>query len=286
MGIVMPRFGAHAFIWESEWTAKAAERVIHSAAEAGLDFVEIPLLRPERFEVASSRLLLKDHGLQATCSLGLPAEAALPERPEAAEAFLRRALEAAAELGSPVLTGVIYGTLGGFSGHPPREEELDTVAQTLGRVARYAQTLGLSLGIEPVNRYETYLVNTAQQGLELLGRVGESNLFLHLDTYHMNIEEKGFKEPILAAGRHLRYIHLSESDRGTPGSGNVHWDEVFSGLVAIGYQGDLVMESFVALNPDIARATCIWRPVAPDAQQLVDQGLAFLKGAAAHAGLL
>ncbi len=282
----MARFGAHAFIWESDWTPQAAERVIRSAAEAGLDFVELPLLRPEAFDVGQTASLLRRYDIGATCSLGLPAEAALPERPAAAEAFLKSALTVAAELSSPVLTGVIYGTLGQLPGHPPQEEELATVAASLKRVAKHAATLGLSLGIEPVNRYETYLVNLTRQGLELLERIDEPNLFLHLDTYHMNIEEQGFKAPIVHAGRRLRYIHLSESDRGTPGSGNVRWDDVFAGLAEIGYQGDLVMESFVALNPDIARATCIWRPVAPDPQALVSTGLAFLRGHAERYGLL
>jgi D-psicose/D-tagatose/L-ribulose 3-epimerase len=282
----MARFGAHAFIWESDWTPQAAERVIRNAAEAGLDFVEIPLLRPDAFDPEHTASRLQHYGISATCSLGLPAEAALPERPAAAEAFLKRALTVAAKLGSPVLTGVIYGTLGQLPGHPPREEELATVAASLKRVAKHAATLGLSLGIEPVNRYETYLVNLARQGLELLDGIDEPNVFLHLDTYHMNIEEQGFKAPIVQAGRRLRYIHLSESDRGTPGSGNVRWNDVFAGLAEIGYQGDLVMESFVALNPDIARATCIWRPVAPDPQALVSTGLAFLRGHAERYGLL
>ena len=282
----MARFGAHAFIWESEWSSDAAERVISQAAEAGLDFVEIPLLRPESFDADATAHLLQRYGVGATCSLGLPADATLPESPEAAERFLQRALEAADKVGAPVISGVIYGTLGVHSGHPPQPEELDAVAASLKRVARYAATLGMALGVEPVNRYETHLVNLGRQGLELLERIDETNVFLHLDTYHMNIEEKGFEAPIIEAGKHLRYIHLSESDRGTPGSGNVRWDDVFSGLAAIGYDGDLVMESFVAPNPDIARATCIWRPVAPDPQALVSEGLAFLRGHAERAGLL
>lgn len=282
----MPRFGAHAFIWASEWTPEASERVIKGAAEAGLDFVEIPLLRPRTFDVGHTTDLLGRYGIAATCSLGLPAEASLPDAPEAAEAFLKDALEVTAELGAPFLSGVVYGTLGTLSGHPPRDEELETVAVTLRRVARHASLLGLSLGIEPVNRYETYLINLTRQGLELLERISEGNVFLHLDTYHMNIEERGFKEPILAAGKQLQYIHLSESDRGTPGTGNVRWDDVFMGLAEIDYGGDLVMESFVALNPDIARATCIWRPVVEDPERLVRDGLTFLKSHAARVGLL
>lgn len=279
------RFGAHAFVWASDWSQESAEKVIAAAAEAGLDFVEIPLLRPENFDTEGTRVLLEHYGLEATCSLGLPVEASLPEHPEAARAFLSGVLEAAHRLGSPVVTGVIYGTLGALPGHAPRPDELETIARTLKQVAREAAALGVRLGLEPVNRYETYLINLAAQGLEMLEHIGEPNVFLHLDTYHMNIEERGFKEPILQAGPRLQYIHLSESDRGTPGSGNVHWDEVFSGLGAIGYSGDLVMESFVALNPDIARATCIWRPVVENPAHLVREGLAFLRSKARSHGL-
>ena len=279
------RFGAHAFVWTADWNKESAEAAIRSAASQKLDFIEIPLLRPEELDVRTTVALLHTYGLSVTASLGLPKTAALPGNPKAAKSFLERALQTAHELGSPVLTGVIYGTLGELSGHPPSDRELDVLAKTLREVAHQADMLGMRLGIEPVNRYETYLVNLASQGLALIEAIGATNVFLHLDTYHMNIEEKGFREPIVQAGKRLGYIHLSESDRGTPGSGNVHWDDVFSGLREIGYQGDLVMESFVALNPDIARATCIWRPVASDPDRLVQDGLSFLKGEADLYGL-
>ncbi|PWG62797.1 sugar phosphate isomerase/epimerase family protein [Spiribacter halobius] len=282
----MAEFGAHAFIWESDWNPASARRVIAGAAAAGLDFVEIPLLRPESMDTAGTRRLLAEHRLGVRCSLGLPPAASLPAHPQAAEAFLCRALDVTRALGGPVLTGVIYGTLGQLPGHPPRPGDLDIVAQTLRRVAAYAADQGLALGIEPVNRYETHLVNLTDQALELLDAIGADNVFLHLDTYHMNVEEKGFRGPVEAAGKRLRYIHLSESDRGTPGTGNVHWDEVFDGLAAIGYRGDLVMESFAAVNEDIARATCIWRQVAPDPDTLVREGLAFLRGKATARGLI
>jgi D-psicose/D-tagatose/L-ribulose 3-epimerase len=281
----MARFGAHAFIWESTWTPDAARRVISSAAQAGLDFVEIPLLRPADFDAAGARGLLEEYGLDATCSLGLPADATLPDDPPAAEAFLDQALAQVERVGSPVLSGVVYGTLGVLPGRAPSEAERDVVAASLKRAARTARTLGLRLGIEPVNRYETHLVNTTEQGLALLAAIDEPNVFLHLDTYHMNIEEKGFAAPIEAAGDALQYIHLSESDRGTPGTGNVRWEDVFAGLAAIGYRGDLVMESFAAVNPDIARATCMWRQVAPSSEVLIRDGLSFLREHAARHGL-
>ena len=282
----MPRFGAHAFIWHAEWTPNNAREVIEAAATADLDFVEIPLLRPDEFDAPGTLALLESNGIGATCSLGLPAAAHLPDHPEVAERFLVGAAAKVAAIGSRVLTGVVYGHIGKLVGRPPTEREYELIAASLKRVARTVADMGVSIGIEAANRYETYLVNTAAQGLDLVRRIDESNVFLHLDTYHMNIEERGFDAPIIDAGKHLQYIHLSESDRGTPGKGNVDWNEVFEGLAAVGYQGDLVMESFVDVNPDIARATCMWRDVIEDPQRLVVDGLAFLRGVAGRHGLL
>jgi len=279
-------FGAHLFVWTSRLEPQELARAAASAAAAGLAFLELPLLRLEGLAWREIRAVLRDHGLGATCSLGLPKEAKLPDYPERARAFLLEALRVAHALESPLLTGVVYGTLGEPPSRPPGVGDLEAVAQVLKKVAREAQTLGMRLGVEPVNRYENHLLNTAAQGLALLEAIGEPNVFLHLDTYHMNIEEKGFKDPILKAGSRLQYIHLSESDRGIPGSGNVRWDEVFSGLASIGYRGPLVMESFVAVSPEIARATCIWRPVAESPEQLISEGLTFLRGKARASGLL
>jgi D-psicose/D-tagatose/L-ribulose 3-epimerase len=279
-------FGAHAFIWAGEWTPEGAEKVIGGAAEAGLDFVEIPLLRPESMDVTATRALLDRYGIGCNCSLGLPEAAHLPSEPEKAESFLESAVDVAAGLEAPVLCGVLYAHLGTLTGRPPQEGELEDVARVLKNVARYADERGVSLGVEAVNRYETYLINLAEQADAMLDRVGEPNVFVHLDTYHMNIEEKGFYDPIVATGERMRYIHLSESDRGTPGTGNVHWDEVFRGLKAIDYDGYLVMESFAAINEDLAGATALWRDVVGDPETLIRDGLSFLRGKAAEHDVL
>lgn len=284
--VSMTSFGAHAFIWSAEWTPEGAERVIGGAAEAGLDFVEIPLLRPEEMDVAGTRDLLERHGIGCTCSLGLPREAHLPFAPDEAEKFLRTAVDVAAGLGASELSGAIYTHLGTLTGKPPEEEELEAVARVLKDVARYAAERDVSLGVEAINRYETYLVNLASQAVAIVERIGEPNVFVHLDTYHMNIEEKGFYDPIVAAGPRIRYVHLSESDRGTPGTGNVRWDDVFRGLKDIGYDGRLVMESFAAVNEDIIGATALWRDVVGDPRALIGDGLAFLREKAVLHGLL
>jgi D-psicose/D-tagatose/L-ribulose 3-epimerase len=280
-----PAFGAHAFIWAGEWSREGAERVISGAASAGLDFVEIPLLDPKTMDVENTQALLESHEVGCSCSLGLPKEVHLPFDPDGAERFLAEVVELTAALGSSVLTGCLYTHLGTLTGRPPEPEELESVARVLKSTARRAAGYGVELGIEAVNRYETYLINLASQTSEVLDAIDEPNVFAHLDTYHMNIEEKGFYEPILSLGPRLRYLHLSESDRGTPGTGNVHWDEVFRGLKDASYDGALVMESFAAVNEAIIGATALWRDVVGDPDALVTDGLAFLRAKAAEYGL-
>jgi D-psicose/D-tagatose/L-ribulose 3-epimerase len=281
-----PAFGAHAFIWAGEWTREGAERVISGAAEAGLDFVEVPLLDPGSIDVEHTRSLLNHYGLGCSCSLGLPREVHLPSNPEGAGRFLDGAVEATVALGSPVLTGPLYTHVGTLTGKPPEPEELEIVARILEGTARRAAEYGVEIGIEAINRYETYLVNVASQASELLDRIDEPNVFVHLDTYHMNIEEKGFYGPITGLGPRLGYIHLSESDRGTPGTANVHWDDVFRGLKEIDYGGALAMESFAAVNEALIGATASWRDVVGDPDALVRDGLAFLRAKGKEHGAL
>ncbi|MGF1476440.1 MAG: sugar phosphate isomerase/epimerase family protein [Geminicoccaceae bacterium] len=272
-----PRLGAHTFIWADDWTRDNAVLVIEQAAKAGLEVVEIPLLRPGEVDVDHTKALASEHDIALTCSLGLPNHATLPEFPDKAETFLKQALDTAAALGSWCLTGVTYSTIGKLTGGPPTESEYETIARSLKPVARHAASLELALGLEPCNRYETHLLNTGAQTVEMIERIGEPNLFVHLDTYHMNIEEKGFAGPIQALGSHLRYIHLSESDRGIPGTGNVNWADVFAGLRDINFTVDMVVESFLSVHPDIAAALSVWRPVAPSVDALVTEGYGFLR---------
>jgi D-psicose/D-tagatose/L-ribulose 3-epimerase len=278
-------FGAHAFIWSAEWDSEGAERALRGAAARGLDFVEIPLLHLDTFPLERTRELLEETGLDVTTSLGLPKDAHMPFNPKGALEHLKGAIELTGQLGSDTLTGGLYTHLGTLTRKPPTPDEVATCARTLKEAALIAAAHGLQLGIEGINRYETYMNNTADQVIDLLERIDEPNVFAHLDTYHMNIEERGFQAPIERLGDRLRYIHLSESDRGTPGLGNVHWDNVFAGLRAIDYDGRLAMESFVAVNEDIIGATAIWRDIVGDPDTLIRDGLAFLQGKSRAYGL-
>lgn len=281
----MPTFGAHAFIWVSDWTSETGGQAIDAASRAGLDLIEIPMLRPERFDAKLTRWQLDDAGLRGICSLGLPREAHMPANPRGARDFLRLALDQTAAIGATFLGGVLFAHLGYLTGAPPTREEREICAQTLADVASDAKERGITLGLEPVNRYETYLYNTVADVLGLIEAMGADNVTVHADTYHMNIEEAGFRQAIEAAGERLACIHCSESDRGVPGQGNVHWKETFAGLAAIGYQGPLVLESFAAVNPDLAGATCMWRTPTYSSEQLVREGVTFLREQAAAAGM-
>jgi D-psicose/D-tagatose/L-ribulose 3-epimerase len=144
-------------------------------------------------------------------------------------------------------------------------------------VADYAGDRGVSLAIEPLNRFETDLVNTVEQGLELAELINRENLGLMLDTFHMNIEEKDPGAAIRSAGEKLFNFQVSENDRGTPGSGSIAWQEIWDALEANGYQGPIVIESFLPTVKEIARAVSLWRPVATSMDALATDGLAFLR---------
>ena len=224
--------------------------------------------------------------MRAVASLGLPAGCWLSRDTDAGVTFLKAALDVAAAMGCAALTGVTYGGIGERTGKPPTAAEYDAVARGLGEAAAYAGQLGIGLGIEAVNRYESHLINTGWQGVAMIEKVGAKNLFLHLDTYHMNIEEKGAGNGIIAGREHLRYIHLSESDRGTPGAGTCDWDEIFATLKAIGFKGGLAMESFINMPPELAYGLAVWRPVADSVEEVIGQGLPFLRGKARQYGLI
>lgn len=282
----MEGFGVHTSMWTMSWDQPGCERAVAKAASYGMDFLEIALLDPPSVDAAHSRKTLEAHNMRSVCSLGLPQEVWASHNPEGAIDFLKIALDKSAAMGCEALSGVTYGGIGERSGLPPSEAELDNVASVLDATAKYAKSVGLLFGIEPVNRYENHLINTGWQAVDMIERVGADNIFVHLDTYHMNIEEKGIAQGILDARDHLRYIHLSESDRGTPGEGNVGWSEIFATLKAIDFKGGLAMESFIDMPPEMAFGLSVWRPVANSEAEVMEKGLPFLRNKAKQYGLI
>jgi D-psicose/D-tagatose/L-ribulose 3-epimerase len=282
----MIRFGMHSSLWTSAWTREGAELSVADAARCGLDIIEIALLEPEKVDVAYSRELFKRHNVAPTASLGLPIEAEATQHPEKAQAFLLRALDVAHALGSNTLCGVIYSTLGYRTGAPPTAREYDQIVKALKPVAKRAADYGMTIGLEACNRYETHLVNTAKQALALARQIDEPSVMIHIDTYHANIEEKGFAAALADGQGLVRYVHLSESDRGVPGSGNIDWKSIMVALKGAKFSGDLVVESFVNMMPQLASALSVWRPVARDRDEVLDIGLPFVRSLAQATGLI
>ena len=273
----MTTYGAHAFVWVDEWTTEKGNYAIAEAGKQGLDFIEIPLLKPQEFDAAAHKQALAQAGIYATASLVLPKDAHMPDQPERAKEFLITALDKLEAVGGNYLCGCIAYSLGTLSGAPPTQAERQTVIDTIGQVAEEAKKRGITLGFEVVNRYEGYLYNSLADARATIKAIGAENLQLHADTYHMNIEEEGFYKPLVECADVLGYIHMSESHRGLLGTGTVNWDDVFRGLADGHYQGPLVLESFAAINPDLIAATCLWRPPKYDSGVLATEGMNFLK---------
>ncbi len=282
----MRGFGVHTSMWTMNWDKAGAEKAIAAAVGYGMDFIEIALLNAPAVDAEHSRKLLEKHNLPAVCSLGLPESAWASVRPDAAIEHLKVAIDKTADMGALALSGVIFGGIGERTGVPPTEKEYDNIAYALTAAAKHAKSRGIELGVEAVNRYENHLINTGKQAVMMIEKVGADNVFVHLDTYHMNIEEKGAVNGILDARDHLKYIHLSESDRGTPGYGNVPWDAVYGALAAIGFKGGLAMESFINMPPEVAYGLAVWRPVAKDEAEVMGNGLPFLRNKARQYGLI
>jgi D-psicose/D-tagatose/L-ribulose 3-epimerase len=201
------------------------------------------------------------------------------EEVAATQDFLRCCIDSAARLGAPVVGGPMYSAVGRKwrLETDERRATIERLTEALRPVVDHAGEHGVRLALEPLNRYETSLVTTAEQGLEVVEAMGSPVLGLLLDTYHMNIEEKSPADAVRLAGRHLFHVHASASDRGAPGADHVDWPAVAAALADVAYDGVLCIEAFTPYEPAIASAAHIWRPVASTQDELAREGLEFLR---------
>ncbi|WP_214227849.1 sugar phosphate isomerase/epimerase family protein [Pedobacter sp. B4-66] len=274
----MVKFGASLLSWIlPEWKAKEGAYAIQKTAAAGFDLLEILLPPSMEIDTATVRKQLADSNIQAVCSFNLPTDCHIPFYPEKAYNALKSALHKASELESEILAGVLHSSIGVFSGSMRTASETETVVQVLSASAAYAAKFGITMCLEPINRYESYVCTSAAEVLEWIDLIGSPALALHLDTFHMNIEEDNFRDPVISAGRHLRHLHITESNRGMPGEGNVHWDDLFESLANIKYNGALVLENFSSSINGMAEKVNLWRPSRHNAEGLAKGSLAFIK---------
>lgn len=275
------KYAVHAYAWTSSWSNEDLWIIDH-VAELGLDTVEIPLMELDAVDPAAIRERVRANELEVVTSVVVghdtdPTSESESVRRNAVD-FLRRCVNATAEMGATVFTGVIYSAIGGRIDRRPEEADYKRAAEVLREVAVNAGRLGVKIGIEPVNRYETFLINTVEQAERLRTMVDEPNVGLHLDAYHMNIEEEDFFNPVRLAAPNLIHFHLSESHRGIPGRGTVDWEGIMAALRESGYSGHVGLESFVGVSGAMREATCVWRDLAPSSDELVSKGLEYLKG--------
>jgi D-psicose/D-tagatose/L-ribulose 3-epimerase len=275
------RLGVHALVWVGGWSREEARHAIASTAEAGYDLIEIPLLDPSSVDAVDTRRVLDEHGIAAACSLGLsPATDVASEDPGAVAAgrrLLADALEAVVELGADYLGGVLYGMLGRHDA-PVTERGRANAVEAIRELCDSAAREGVTIGLEVVNRYESNLLNTAEQALAFLDDLGAGNATVHLDTYHMNIEEPGMGAAIERCGDRLGYFHVGESHRGPLGTGSVDFAEAFRALDEIGYDGTIAFESFssAVVSPALTRALCIWRETWDNGMELATAARRFV----------
>ncbi len=280
------KLGIHAYAWCSQWTNDTLD-LIDRVAGLGLDFIEIPLMCLETFDAPAIKARLDATGLGAVTSTVLLADTDITSDDPAirarGHAYLQDCVRATAAIGATSFSGVIYSRHPGTLPARPTDEHWQRSADGLRPAARLAHDLGVLVGIEPVNRYESYLINTCEQARRLLTLIDEPAMRIHLDTYHMNIEEKSFHDATLLAGSDLIHYHLCENDRGIPGTGQVDWDGIFRALAAINYQGNAALESFVD-NTDNMN-TWVWRQLAPNGDTLLREGVAFIRAKQREYGL-
>lgn len=274
------KYGVHAGLWMARWTDDIAP-ILRTVADLGFDGVEISLLGMTDDKATTLARLIRDHGLAVTCSDGLSRAADITSEDADVRAagltHLRWAIRTVAALGGQGLAGVVYAPWGVFD--PPRKARRRALsAEMLAEVDGDLRDHGVRLGIEAINRFETDLVNTAHEAVTLAMATGSDHIGVLLDSFHLNIEEKDVIAAIATAGDRLFHFHVSDNDRGVPGSGHVPWDGVREGLRAAGYDRWIVAEMFVKAGTPAGADLNIWRDIEPDATSAAAAALAFMRG--------
>jgi len=247
----------------------------------GFDAVQIPLLDLNSFDPEKMLKIVTDLGLTCYMSAGLNPDmdvtSADQEKRQRGIDFLKQCVRIAHQMRSPFLSGSFHSVFGKKSEHSISNKEWQNSAQSLREVAREAGKYNLCIVLEPINRYESFLINTASQARKLIRMIDEPNIKIQLDTFHMNLEENDYYNTIKSVGPDLAHFHVAENHRGRFKQGMTPWEDIFQALSDIDYQGAIVIESFVPDVEKVATAACIWRNMAESADLLAKEGLDFIK---------
>lgn len=272
--------GVTTYIWSAEFTREQLS-VLPVLAEKGFDGIELPVFRPSGFETRYIREALAASDLR--CTVGavlLPGFSLVTEDVTVRQQSLnnvRDIIHVVADLGADIVAGPLYTPVGELPGRRRTAEEWKRAIDAYQQLTPTLDADGVTLAIEPLNRFETYFLNTMEDGVALCDAVNHPRVGLLFDTFHANIEAKDVAAALVRGGRHVKYIHTSENDRGTPGSGHVDWPGVFRAVEAIGYDGWLTIESFGFSLGDLSAAAAIWRDIETTPEAIAFDGVAFLK---------
>lgn len=274
------KLGVNTFIWTSEFTPAHLDLLPRIKA-AGFDGVELPVAQPAAFRTAEVRAALEANELACTvCSVILEdfnlvgSDAALRRR---TQQHVRDVVKVAADLGATLVDGPLYAPVGYLPGRRRTDDEWAWAVEGYQAMTPTLESNGVTLAIEPLNRFETYFLNTAADATALCDAVGHERVGVAFDTFHAGIEEKSVPDACRRVGRHLKHVQISENDRGTPGSGHTDWRGLFDVLVELKYDAWLTIESFGPNLGEFSSAVCIWRDIEPVAESIAFDGLAFLR---------
>jgi D-psicose/D-tagatose/L-ribulose 3-epimerase len=276
------RIGINTFLFACPFTNRST-RWFPQFKAWGFETVEISVENLTHIDPVLVKEKLAQHGLvcgSVTPCLGPDKDLrGTSQQQRAGLDFMKRVVDRTVELDSPTLCGVVYSTVGRAEAVSARErrQQWRTVVRNLRELCDHAGARGRIVALEPINRFETDFINTCAQGLEMIHDAGSAALKLHLDTFHMNIEEKNQPAAIREAGGHLGHFHACGCDRGTPGNDHIDWKGIAAALKSIRYQGDVVIESFTPNVKALARAAAIWRKIEPTRDEIASKGVRFLK---------
>lgn len=273
------QYAVHTALWVDRWGEDLAPH-LQRAADLGFDGAEVSLLGLDEAQASRLASVAGSLGIALRCTTGLGPDAD-PSSPDGATRAagidaLRRGASIAAACGSDVLTGVTYGAWGAARS-TDRDVLFRHAAESLAAAAPAFEDAGVTLGLEAVNRFESDLVNTAAQAVALAEASDSDHVGVHLDTFHMNIEERSLHDACVTAGDRLQHVHVVDNDRGAPGRGHVPWATLASGLAAVGYDGWIGLELFVRHDVDVSADLRIWREIEADADDAAAVGLAFVR---------
>lgn len=279
--MVTNSLGVHALVFAGGTTPDDMSVIIDQTRAAGYDILELSLHDATSLDVADARTKLEAAGLGIVCSRGLAFAADVssddPQVVERGAKLLHDSLQITHDLGGTHFTGALYSALGKY-GHQLSAAGRANVVATLKDLAVEAQGKGMTLGLEICNRYETNVINTAADALRLADDIGHDNVLIHLDTYHMNIEEDDLVRPVHLVGDRLGYVHIGENHRGYLGSGHLDFTAFFHALADIDYTGPITFESFssAVVSPTLSNDLAIWRNLWNDGPALARHALSFM----------